>query len=335
MELITSDIKGLYVNLPTQGVLQAAKFWLQNSSNNEEMNKQIILLLNTVMEQDYIQYNDINRIDENLQFKITTEEHRSINFLDLTVHRRANNMNTSIYRKATNTDTTIHYLSNHPFEQKIAAFRYYIKRMITLPISQASRNKEWATIITMAKNSGFPENIIRNLRTKLALKKQKHKSTTKELNQKWLPFTYFGLAIRRITNLFKDSNIKIAFRTTSPIHKQLSKGPNNIQNPSVIYKLKCNTCNNKYVGQSGRAINIRYKEHIRYVRTNNPQSAYATHILQNRHKYGPRNDTLQLLKSCTKGLRMNCWEAMYIQKFHQKGILIAEQQVYELKPHYD
>jgi hypothetical protein len=26
---------------------------------------------------------------------------------------------------------------------------------------------------------------------------------------------------------------------------------------------------------------------------------------------------------------------MYIQKFHQKGILIAEQQVYELKPHYD
>lgn len=38
MKLITLDIKDLYVNVPTQGVLQAAKFWLQKSSNTEEMN---------------------------------------------------------------------------------------------------------------------------------------------------------------------------------------------------------------------------------------------------------------------------------------------------------
>jgi hypothetical protein len=52
-------------------------------------------------------------------------------------------------------------------------------------------------------------------------------------------------------------------------------------------------------------------------------------------EYGPRNDTLQLQKAYTKGTRMNSWEAMYIQKFHQKGILIAEQQVYELNTLYD
>jgi len=207
--------------------------------------------------------------------------------------------------------------------------------MITLPVSQASRNKEWATIITMAKNIGFPENIIRNLRTKRALKKQNHESTTNELDQKWVPFAYFGPAMRRITNLFKDSTIKIAFKTTNSINKQLPKCPYNIQNPSGIYELKCNTFNKIYVGQPGSAIDIRYKEHIRYVRTNNPQSAYATHILQNRHEYGPRNDTLQLLKACTKGTHMNRCEAMYIQKFHREGILIAEQQVYELNPLYD
>jgi len=61
----------------------------------------------------YVNIVDIRR----LKVKITTEEHRSINFLDLTVHRRANSVNISIYRKVTNTDTTIHYLSNHPFEQ--------------------------------------------------------------------------------------------------------------------------------------------------------------------------------------------------------------------------
>ena len=93
-------------------------------------------------------------------------------------------MSISIYRKTTNTDTTVHYLSNHPFEQKTAAFRYYIKRMITLPRSQAGSNKEWATINAMAKSNGFPESIIHNLRTKLTLKKQKHESTTKETKPK-------------------------------------------------------------------------------------------------------------------------------------------------------
>ena len=41
-----------------------------------------------------------------------------------------------------------------------------------------------------------------------------------------------------------------------------------------------------YIGQSGRPITMRHKEHVRYVRTNNPISAYAQHILNNQHEYG-------------------------------------------------
>ena len=83
------------------------------------------------------------------------------------------------------------------------------------------------------------------------------------------------------------------------------------------------------------SINVRHKEHVRYIRTNNPQSAYALHILQNRHEYGPTVDTLQLLKTCSKRTHMNCWEALYMQAFHQHGILIAEQQVSDSNPLYE
>ena len=131
--------------------------------------------------------------------------------------------------------------------------------MLTLPISQIGINKKWTTVCAMAKSNGFPESIIHNLRKKLTLKKQTPKSVATKSNQKWVPFTFFGPAVRRITNLFKGSNIKTAFRTTNTIQKQLSK---NQQNPSGIYSLKCNTCNKKYVGQSGRGIDTRYKEHI-------------------------------------------------------------------------
>ena len=126
--------------------------------------------------------------------------------------------------------------------------------------------------------------------------------------QKWVPFTFFGPAVRRITDLFKGSNVKIAFRTTNTIQKQLSKKPLNQQNRSDIYSLKCNTCNKKYVGQSGRRIDTRYKEHIRYIRT----TQCHTHILQNRHEYGPKYETLKFLKACNKGTEMNCWENIVV-----------------------
>jgi len=59
----------------------------------------------------------------------------------------------------------------------------------------------------------------------------------------------------------------------------------------------------------------------RYIRTNNPLSPYALHILRNRHEYGTIADTLQLLKTCQKGTRVNVWEALYIQIFHQHKVL--------------
>jgi hypothetical protein len=52
-----------------------------------------------------------------------------------------------------------------------------------------------------------------------------------------------------------------------------------------IYSLKCSTCNNFYIGQTGRDISTRFKEHHRYVRINNPTSAFAMHILNNNHQY--------------------------------------------------
>jgi len=86
------------------------------------------------------------------------------------------------------------------------------------------------------------------------------------------------------------------------------------------------------VGQSGRAIGTRFKEHIRYIRSNNSTSAYAAHILENRHEYGPKEKTLQLLKPCRKGKHMDCWEALYMQVLRHKQVLIDEQQTGDSNP---
>ena len=90
-----------------------------------------------------------------------------------------------------------------------------------------------------------------------------------------------------------------------------------------------------YVGQSGRPITIRDKEHIRYIRSNNTTSAYAEHILNNRHEYGTAENTLKLVHPCRKGQKMNNWENLYIQIYRQQDRLITEQKVNEPNPLYE
>jgi hypothetical protein len=141
--------------------------------------------------------------------------------------------------------------------------------------------------------------------------------------------------VHKITNLFKNTNINITFRTTNTIYHQLQHRPNREPSElSGIYKLQYMTCNKSYVGQSGRTIAIRYKEHIRYIRTNSPSSAYAHHILNHQHEYGTLDSTLHLLKPCGKGYLMSCWESFYIQQLQHLNLLIDEQQPQELNTLY-
>jgi hypothetical protein len=61
----------------------------------------------------------------------------------------------------------------------------------------------------------------------------------------------------------------------------------------------------------------------------------VAHILENRHEYRMTENTLQLLKACQKGSHMNCWEALYIQAYHQQKVLIAEQQFSDTNPLFE
>jgi hypothetical protein len=97
---------------------------------------------------------------------MSTEENNTINYLDLSTHRNNANIDISIYRKPTCTDTIIQFSSNHPYEHKIAAFTYYTHRMITLPITEKSKQEKWKAILTIAKNNGYPINTINRLKKK-------------------------------------------------------------------------------------------------------------------------------------------------------------------------
>ena len=215
-------------------------------------------------------HNYINNIHNCLQLNPTHESNTQINFLDLCIIRKTNKLEIDIHRKPTTTDTAINYLSNHPIEHKLAAYCYHIKRMLTLPLTKERRTHEWKIIQNIARNNSFPNKLITNLKQQIQRNIAHQKSDRKENinNMKWATFTYYSPKVRKITKLFKQTDIKIAFKNNSTISQILRpKATNNtpIYNKSGIYKLTCKTCQHVYVGQTSRNLKQRYQEHVRYI----------------------------------------------------------------------
>jgi hypothetical protein len=142
-------------------------------------------------------HNLMNNFDEHLEFKISMEENRTMNNIDLSINRNANNVDLSIYRKPTYIGITIHFSSDHPYDHKFAAFNYHINRMITMPITEQAIKQEWNKILIMAQNNGFPEHVIHRLRDKLIAKKDGTSQTqaTQKHYKKLVTFTFQSPAI--------------------------------------------------------------------------------------------------------------------------------------------
>ena len=147
------------------------------------------------------------------------------------------------------------FSSNHSFEHKLAAFNFYINRILTLPIKKQAKQQEWKIILAMAQNNGFPLHIIHNLKKKLTAKKQysQLQQNNKQINiyiYIYVTFLYHSTLIRKINTLFKHTKLNIALRAANTIHLQLTdKIFKTSPNSSGIYKLKCYTCNSSCVGQ--------------------------------------------------------------------------------------
>ena len=184
----------------------------------------------------------------------------------------------------------------------MAAYRYLINRMFSLPLSTEGRIAEWRKIRSITNNNKFRIYHIAKLTAQIQRKTQMN-TTNNSNNNKWATFTYHSSKVRKINNLFKQTDIKIAIESTSTLQQLTNpKTQDTTQehDKSGIHKLTCKAYNRAYIGQTGRTLTLRYREHIRYIKYNDPQFAYALHILQNIYEYGSLKDNMSLLKPIHK-----------------------------------
>ena len=82
-----------------------------------------------------------NNMTPTMTFTMEEEVNNSINFLDITTYKTNHKISFNIYRKPTATDVIIPNDSCHPPEQKLAAIRYLVSRLLTYPLCKKTKGK--------------------------------------------------------------------------------------------------------------------------------------------------------------------------------------------------
>jgi hypothetical protein len=81
---------------------------------------------------------------------------------------------------------------------------------------------------------------------------------------------------------------------------------------SGVYQIRCMDCPLKYIGQTGRTLQTRYKEHIQAILYNNSNSRYLNHILSTGHAHGNMTNTMKVLKTEKKGKHLKTLKKCHI-----------------------
>jgi hypothetical protein len=75
--------------------------------------------------------------------------------------------------------------------------------------------------------------------------------------------------------------------------------------------LKCLSCGQIYIGQTGRDFMTRYKELIKDMRYNEEKSLYTQHILEHSHECDPIGNTIDALKMSHKSKQLDVLERRF------------------------
>jgi hypothetical protein len=128
-----------------------------------------------------VHYIDI--IHSNIQLSPTLESNNTVNFLDLSITRNPTHLSIGICLKPTTTDTTITFLSNHPLEHRMAAYRFLIWRMLSLPLDKEQQLGKWQQILHIAHIIIISTNLLTRLKRRLQSISQLEPHTLTQITQ--------------------------------------------------------------------------------------------------------------------------------------------------------
>ena len=198
-------------------------------------------------------------------------------------------LSTSVYRKPTHTDQYLHWDSNHHITTKQSVYNTLAHRAKTVSSTQQSMDKELTHIKTALHHCQFPSWALNQWEHKFNQPPQPSRPTNTTSNNNnpvsnnnhktTIVVPYINKTAEIFKRLCKSRGIQVHFKGTNTLRTVLGnpkdKDPTTNQT-GVIYKYQCPhiNCHSSYIGESGRSLGERIKEHFKappYTSTVPPQ----------------------------------------------------------------
>ena len=177
-------------------------------------------------------------------------------------------------------------------------------------------NKSFYQIAKTLKKNGFASN-------KCSFKNymQNHNIRKTEKLKRFTSIPYVQGVSEPISRILTQVGIGVALKphhTLSSLFRKPKDVINFEQKRGLVYQISCRDCNAVYVGETGRSVRTRKREHADAVKTfNTKKSALSQHVMDFDHRIDW--DNVKILKSESHAYRRRVAESFLI---NQKGLFM-------------
>ncbi|XP_071653246.1 uncharacterized protein [Temnothorax longispinosus] len=261
-----------------------------------------------------------NSFHPRLKFTIEIGENDTLNFLEITMILNNNRLTFDWFHKPTFSGRYLNFFSQHPACQKRGTAIGLIDRAFLLS-HPSLHAKNLRLVIEILLNNCYPlEFIFRILRDRLKFLFNRDSNTNVRQNEEEVaPFftlPYVPTITEKLRNATRDLNVRLSYnslnkmRTFIKAHKDSLPRPNKC---NVVYKVNCNDCDASYVGQTGRQLQTRIKEHRNHINWSTPNHSVITeHRLEWNHDFDW--NSVEILDNESYGYKRLISEMIYIKR---------------------
>ena len=230
--------------------------------------------------------------------------------LDVKTHRgEEGRLSFTVYRKPTHTDQYLQFTSNQPLQHKLGVIRTLHHRAQTLCSTEEAKLQEIEHLQRVLSISGYSKSawVTATKPKPKTLSVPDTAPTTSPNTKKSITLPYFGPTSYEIARRIREAGVAVHLRPFNTIRSQLVHPKDKVERDDkcgTVYHIKCDNCDAHYVGETGRALGVRIKEHRR-----NPSHVHA-HCQVNNHTF--KSEEVAILHSEPNWFRRGVAEAIHI-----------------------
>lgn len=220
-----------------------------------------------------------NEFHNSIKFTMELEVNDTLQFMDIGISKNGPNLEFKQQYKKIHTDSYLHKTSNHPLIYKENVIKNMYFRMLKLTDVQYHDQKT-NELINLFQNSGYSKQFCLKVIDKFKRNRPRNCNNNRYNNVITIPYVQ-GLS-EKLETILKSYKIRCVFKPPINLAKLLNNNKDvlDISNAVGVYKINCNSCGKIYIGETGRSINTRIKEHQYAIKAHNTNNALFMHTTE-------------------------------------------------------